>query len=144
MNMKTLQRLFGAKEKSESNICCSTNEFREKLKIERSRTHRNSHEFSLILLKLEPLQLNREKTDKLIRKIHSRIRDIDNIGWYDDHNIGIILPYTSSEGAKGFMNNIFQSLYELKENSEYTLYTYPPEKKQFQDGYAAVSAMNNN
>lgn len=133
MKMNTLQRLFGVKEKSERNICCSTDEFREKLKIERSRTHRNSHEFSLVLLKIEPLQLNQEKTEKLIRQIHSRMRDIDNIGWYDTHNIGIILPYTSSEGAKGFMSNIFHAVNGLKDDTEYTLYTYPPEKKQFQD-----------
>jgi len=134
--MNTFHRLFGVKVKPKNNVCCSESEFREKLKIERSRTHRNSHEFSLILLKLEPLQLGQEEINKMIQEIHSRLRDIDNMGWYDKHNIGIILPYTSANGAKGFVNNIIHSINELRQDAEYTLYTYPPEKKTIEDNQA--------
>jgi hypothetical protein len=134
--MKPLHRLFGVNEKFTSSICCSESEFREKLKIERSRTHRNSHEFSLILLKLEPLQLSQKKINMMLENIQSRIRDIDNIGWYDKQNIGIILPYTSAQGAKGFAKNIIHSLNDLKQDTEYTLYTYPPEKKTIEQNSA--------
>ncbi len=61
--MNPLHRLFGIKEKPLNYICCSESEFRKKLKIERSRTHRNSHEFSLIVLKLKPLKLNDKKRE---------------------------------------------------------------------------------
>jgi PleD family two-component response regulator len=131
--MKSLHRLFKGKEKTCNNICCSENEFREKLKIERSRTHRNSHEFSLILIKLGSLQLDQKKIKQMIQTIHSRIRDIDNIGWYDKKNIGIILPYTSAMGAEGFIKNIIHSINDLKKDTEYTLYTYPPEKKTVEE-----------
>lgn len=142
--MNTLNRLFGVKEKSKNNICCSESEFREKLKIERSRTHRNSHEFSLILLKLDLLQLDQSKINKMIQELHSRIRDIDNMGWYDKNSIGIILPYTSANGAKGFVNNIIHSVLELKQDTEYTLYTYPPEKKTIEDNQEqALSVIHN-
>jgi PleD family two-component response regulator len=140
--MKSLHRLFGVKEKNTNNICCSESEFREKLKIERSRTHRNAHEFSLILLKLEPLQLNRKKLNRMIQEIHNRIRDIDNMGWYDKHSIGIILPYTSAAGARGFVNNIIHSTNDLKQDTEYTLYTYPPEKKSIEENTAKTVLRN--
>lgn len=129
MKMKLLHRLFGIKEKSVNNICCSESEFREKLKIERSRTHRNSHEFSLVTFNLKSLQFNEEQTDQMIQKIYSRIRDIDTIGWYDKDKIGIILPYTAAKGANEFAKKIIDSIKENQEESKYSLITYPPEKK---------------
>ncbi|MBA4369008.1 MAG: hypothetical protein C0403_15370 [Desulfobacterium sp.] len=127
--MSPLHRLFGKKEKSLNNTCYSESEFRKKLKIERSRTHRNSHEFSLIVLRLKPLQLNDKTKEKMIQNIHSRIRDIDHIGWYDKNNIGIILPYTSTAGVEGFVRSILQSITDLKQDIKYLSYKYPPDKK---------------
>ena len=79
--IKRLSRLFGAKEGSTGGIY-SEQEFHRKLKIERSRTHRNGHEFSLVLFDLEELELPKRNINKVIEIIQKRTRDIDQIGWY--------------------------------------------------------------
>ena len=43
-----------------------------------------------------------------MQKIISRMRKIDEIGWYDPRRIGIILPYTSERGAQRFAENLCQ------------------------------------
>jgi len=129
MKMGSLHRMFELKDKSTNNICCSESEFRTKLKIERSRTHRNAHEFSLVTFNLKSLQFNKKQTDQMIQKIYYRIRDIDTIGWYDKDRIGVILPYTVAKGANEFAKKILDSIKESQKESSYTLITYPPEKK---------------
>lgn len=131
--MKLLHRLFGKEDESLNSICCSKAEFRSKLKIERSRTHRNSHEFSLVTFNLKTLELNKKQVRQMIKTIHSRIRDIDTLGWYDKENIGIILPYTTSQGAKEFSNSIIDFMNEYKQESQYSLITYPPENNKNDD-----------
>ncbi len=126
--MKRFNRLFGAKDKLTTNIC-SVEDFRKLLEIERGRTHRNGHEFSLVVLDLRQIELSQRRTIRMIQKFSSRIRNIDQVGWYDNQRIGFILPYTSSDGAKEFIKDIIHSINGLKNQPEYTLYTYPPEKK---------------
>ena len=126
--MKQLHRLFRSKKDSTLEIS-SEKIFHQKLKIERSRTHRNGHEFSVVIFDLEELQLSKKNVETMIKTIQSRIRDIDHMGWYDKNRIGVILPYTSAKGAKEFSNNIIKSIDDAKKESKYNLITYPPEKK---------------
>lgn len=111
-----------------SNICCSEEDFHQKLKIECKRSAYNEQEFSLILLKLNVNRSGQDKRiHKLLQKIHHRIRDIDIIGRYDSESIGVIMPYTSEKGAKGFLHKILGSFSELKNDVEFTLYKYCPD-----------------
>jgi len=126
--MKRFHRLFGAKKNSTSDIC-SEKKFHQKLKIERSRTHRNGHEFTLTVFDLEEFELSEKNIGRVIKIIKSRIRDIDQIGWYGKKRIGVILPYTSAKGAKDFSKNIINEINDVKKESNYTLITYPREKK---------------
>lgn len=126
--MKRLSRLFGAKKDTTCGLC-SERRFHQKLKVERSRTHRNGHEFSLVVFDLEELQLSQKNINRMIEIVHSRIRDIDQIGWYNKNKLGVILPYTSSKGANEFSKNIMTAVNDFKKQSKYTLITYPPEKK---------------
>jgi len=126
--MKQLHRLFRSKKDSTLEIS-SKNIFHQKLKIERSRTHRNGHEFSVVIFDLEELQLIKKNVETMIKTIQNRIRDIDHMGWYDKNRIGVILPYTSAKGAKEFSNNIIKCIDDAKKESKYNLITYPPENK---------------
>jgi PleD family two-component response regulator len=110
------------------NICRSEEEFHKKLEIECRRSVYNEQSFSLILLKMNSSQSDQEKIQKLIKKIHNRIRDIDIIGRYDTENIGVIMPYTSENGARGFLQKIMASIMELKKDVESTIYKYFPDK----------------
>ena len=127
--LNILNRLFRKTTMEPDSICCSESEFREKLKIERSRTHRNTHEFSLVTFDIKTLHFTNSQTEELIEKISSRIRNIDTIGWYDKDKIGVILPYTAAKGANSFAKNIIEAIREYEIESQYALITYPPEKK---------------
>jgi len=126
--MKRLSHLFGAKKDPAGSIC-SERQFHQKLKEERSRTHRNGHEFSLVVFDLEELQLSQKNISRMLEIIQKRIRDIDQLGWYNKNRLGVILPYTTSGGAKEFSKNIMADVQDFKKQSKYTLITYPPEKK---------------
>lgn len=110
------------------NICRSEEEFHQKLEIECKRSAYNEQAFSLILLKMNSTRYGQEKIQKLIWKIHNRIRDIDIIGRYDTENIGVIMPYTSENGARGLLQKIMTSIMELKKDVAYTIYQYFPDQ----------------
>lgn len=130
--MKRFHYLFRAKENYLVDIS-SENIFHQKLKIERSRTHRNGHVFSLVVFDLGELPLDTMKQNKVVQTISGRVRDIDYIGWYSQKKVGVILPYTSATGAKEFSKNIVCSINNVRKEVKYTLFTYPPEKKSEQN-----------
>ena len=126
--MRRLLHLFGTKENSTVDI--STKKiFCQQLKIERSRTHRNGHGFSVVVFNLRELRLKKKNVVRMIDTINSQIHDYDHIGWYGRKKIGVILPYTSSKEAKEFFKNIMDSFNNVRQASKYTLVTYPPEMK---------------
>ena len=125
--MKKLYRLFKP-DKIPTNDICSDKIFHQRLKVERSRTHRNGHAFTLIVFDIKNLQVNRDRRDRIIKTITNRTRDIDQVGWYDKKRIGAILPYTSAEDAKNFSKKIIDSINMLQKESKCTSITYPPKK----------------
>jgi PleD family two-component response regulator len=126
--MNRFYKFFRNNSPHAGNICRSEKEFHQKLEIECRRSAYNEQSFSLILLKMNSPQSGQEKIQKLIKKIHNRIRDIDIIGRYDTESIGVIMPYTSENGARGFLQKIMASIMELKKDVEYTIYKYFPDK----------------
>ncbi len=65
---------------------------------EKARSDRRDHDFSVIVIDIEKLN-NGKDFEYLVNFLGSRLRLIDEIGWYDENQVGIILPYTSSENA---------------------------------------------
>lgn len=120
--------MFGAKENSTVNISTKKT-FCQQLKIERSRTHRNGHGFVVVVFNLRKLRLKKKNVIRMIDTINSQINDYDHIGWYGRKKVGVILPYTSSKEAKDFFENIMDSFNNVRQESKYTLVTYPPERK---------------
>jgi hypothetical protein len=78
---------------------CSKEEFIRIIANERARAERNDHCFSLILFDTAAIGLNPGTIGPFTQKIRHRIRQVDQIGWYDRQRIGLILPYTSNVGA---------------------------------------------
>ncbi len=78
---------------------CSKEEFLRFIENERARAERNDHCFSLILLDTTAIGLKPNAIGQFVQRLTRRIRQIDQIGWYDSQRIGLILPYTSNAGA---------------------------------------------
>ena len=77
----------------------SEEEFIRIIENERARAERNDHCFSLILFDTAAIGLKPGTIGPFTQKIRHRIRQVDQIGWYDHQRIGLVLPYTSNVGA---------------------------------------------
>jgi hypothetical protein len=103
----------------------SKNKFYKIIERERERVNRNGHDVSLVLFDLDMFIGNAKEKKSLINKINLNIRSVDEIGWYDEHRFGVILPYTSSYGAREFSTRILQSLNLIMPDSFCAVFTYP-------------------
>ncbi len=110
--------------KKDSNGIHSEEEFRRIIDRERARADRTDHQFSLILLDLGFTDSNHNKNGRLLQKIFFRMRRIDEIGWYDPQRIGIILPYTSEQGAQKFAENLCELMDPSTAECIFNVYTY--------------------
>jgi len=85
--------------KNKASKICSEEEFIRIIENERARAERNDHCFSLILFDTAAIGLKPGTIGPFAQKIRHRIRQVDQIGWYDNQRIGLVLPYTSNVGA---------------------------------------------
>ena len=114
--------------KRESGELYSKEEFKPIIEKERARADRDDHEFSLVIFDMGSSHLKNNTIGHLIRKIKERVRCIDETGWYDDQQIGMILPYTSNKGATKLAENICESLDDSIPQPVCKVYTYPLDK----------------
>ena len=103
----------------------SAHEFRAILNRERARVNRNGHEFSLVVFDLDRVQPNSAYARWLTHVLSHRVRAIDEIGWFDDRCVGVVLPYTGPEGASKLVDDVRQRISARAFSPRYTVYTYP-------------------
>jgi len=107
-----------------ANGISSIAEFRRIIDRERARADRTNHQFSLIILDLGVSNGNHKANRILLQKIISRARKIDELGWYDKQRIGILLPYTSEQGAQKFAESLCEIFKPLTAQCVFKLYIY--------------------
>ncbi|MCP4745002.1 MAG: hypothetical protein GY874_02520 [Desulfobacteraceae bacterium] len=81
--------------------------FLELVELERDRAHRSNQQFSLIVMRV-----NENKTTaihELAHKILERVRRIDQVGWYANAHLGVLLPNTTNTGAQTIAKAIYDS-----------------------------------
>jgi lipopolysaccharide/colanic/teichoic acid biosynthesis glycosyltransferase len=61
----------------------------------------------------------------LIQSLRDRVRSTDEIGWFDDNRIGVLLPYTSRDGAQKFIDDIRRGTDTNALLQKYNIYSYP-------------------
>ena len=101
--------------------------FQETIKIERNRVNRNGGTFTIIVFDINGIADQSAFFSSLVECIAGRIRVSDKIGWYDHGRLGLILPETSTIGAK----KLVQDLYKHRLNGiprppvEFYIYPFP-------------------
>jgi len=103
----------------------SKEEFKRSIEKERARADRNNHILSLVIFDMGSSDQKNDTTVHLIRRIKDRVRCIDEVGWYDNQRIGIVLPYTSNKGAIRLTENICEFLDGSIPKTVCKVYTYP-------------------
>ncbi len=106
----------------------SVEEFREILQRERARTDRTGREFSLVGFDIE-CSFNPNDVDamaqSLVRLLKPRVRTTDEVGWFDKHRIGVVLPDTPTQGAWKLAKGVCQAISANAKPPFCTVYTYP-------------------
>ena len=125
---KKSKHFLNALKKRESGELYPKEEFKSIIEKERARADRDNHKLSLVIFDMGLSHPKNNPAVHLIRRIKDRVRCIDETGWYDDQQIGIILPYTSNKGATKLAENICESLDESIPKPVCTVYTYPLDK----------------
>ena len=69
--------------------------FQRAIAKERDRSDRSSQTYSLLILTLAIQSEVDARIVEAIKTIRDRIRTIDEIGWYAENQLGILLPLTS-------------------------------------------------
>jgi len=102
----------------------SRDEFREAMNRERAVCDRKKQEFSVVAFDLtssgEPHPFH-----KLVHVLSDRIRQTDDPGWLDRKRVGVLLPDTSSLGARTLARDVCRTIGRTAPN--YSIYTYPGE-----------------
>ena len=110
------------------NAICSAKEFRENINRECERADRYNQRYSLALFEVGTQNENSVEVRRLVRTLYSRFRNIDDLGWYSNQQIGVILPYTPAEGAWTLAEDVCALISSILEPPPFTIYTYPSEK----------------
>jgi lipopolysaccharide/colanic/teichoic acid biosynthesis glycosyltransferase len=112
----------------ELNAIYSAREFHERINNECALADRYNQRFSLALFEMGNQNENSVAVRRLVRTLYSRFRNIDELGWYSNRQIGVILPYTPAEGAWTLAENVCALISSILEPPPFTIYTYPSEK----------------
>ena len=102
-----------------------SNEFHSLMARERGRADRNGNIFSLIIFKMANLPPGISVQRRLLVSLGSRLRDIDEYGWYDDRHLGAIIPYASGQNAQRIAESICRDMSLPAGNETFIVYTYP-------------------
>ena len=112
------------------------NDFHTILKRERSCSDRNNHGFSLIVFDVGILEKHKILAKNLIDILTSRVRISDDVGWFDERRIGILLPDTSSKDA-GLLAKITCKKIAVIEPTPVcnicNIYTYPHQERYVEE-----------
>jgi GGDEF domain-containing protein len=103
----------------------SAKEFRAILERERARANRNGHKFSLLVFDLAGSEEDIARAQRLVNELKRRVRAIDEIGWFEERRMGIVLPYTAPDGAWKLAADICQMISTKALPPKYTVYTFP-------------------
>ncbi len=93
-----------------------------------ARADRNSHEVSFVFFEITDSHWGRSDINKFANMLAQRKRMTDELGWYDDKRICIILPDTSYENAKKLADSLCRSSGELTEYLHFKIVSYPSER----------------
>jgi hypothetical protein len=122
---------FKSSGNSSTDLLIGKEAFQQAIAKERYRSDRSNQKYSLLILSLAIKSDEDERIIQAIATVRKRIRAIDEIGWYEENQLGIILPFTTMEGADRLateINDIITAHLAPAECLACELFCYDPEK----------------
>ena len=102
-------------------------DFRRMIRMECARADRYQSQFSLALFEVGTSSENSILIRRLVRMLHNRFRNTDEIGWYSRRQIGIIMPFTPGEGAWKLAEHVCAVMSADNLQPAFTIFSYPSE-----------------
>ena len=122
---------FKSSANSATDLLIGKEAFQQAIAKERYRSDRSNHNYSLLILSLAIESAEDTRVGQAVATIRKRIRAIDEIGWYEENQLGIILPFTSMDGADRLGDEICGIITHYLDPAECLsceLFSYDPEK----------------
>lgn len=91
---------------------------------------RSGAPFSLVTFPGRGNALAAETASQLAGALKRRTRFTDDIGWFEDQRIGVILPDTDTNGAKCFADSVLGMLDLREPLTTYEVSTFPGNEKR--------------
>src|SRR3954469_12815447 len=109
---------------------------------ESARADRSGGEFALVLFRIRNRDRSSLSTVRLAKTLLGRIRATDDIGWYDEDHLGVLLPDTSATGGWRFADAVCGLASQRMHRPLCTVYSYPT--KWFTDDEAPTTPVLRN
>ena len=107
----------------ETVMVLSRDRFRFLLRRERVLSDREGSELSLVLFHSTNGGFPPKNYEEILQTFRPRIRSADEVGWFDDKCIGVLLPFTSRTGAERFARDIDKHMKTHGKSYAYSVYT---------------------
>jgi lipopolysaccharide/colanic/teichoic acid biosynthesis glycosyltransferase len=95
------------------------------IRRETSRADRSGREFSLVLFRIKRSKRHSVSTHRLIKTITARSRTTDEIGWFGDRHVCVVLPETPLAGAWVFADSVCDLAARRIPRPVAIVYSYP-------------------
>ncbi len=99
--------------------------FKRLLERERALADRSGESFSLLAISIEPAPARVEDLAALVEMLGREVRVSDEIGWFEEDKIGVILPQTPPSGARILAERLKRDISSILSGFDYSIYTYP-------------------
>jgi lipopolysaccharide/colanic/teichoic acid biosynthesis glycosyltransferase len=99
--------------------------FHALLRHERSRANRDGSEFSLAVFDISHIISSGRGMRQIVCVIRTKMRSIDEMGWLDERNVGVLLPVTNLTGGRKFAARVSESVTAAVGFIPWTVFTYP-------------------
>jgi lipopolysaccharide/colanic/teichoic acid biosynthesis glycosyltransferase len=103
----------------------SVEQFHAALERERARAERNGHRITLVLIQTNNQDLTRSGQPRLTDVLKGRLRVMDEAGWFDRSRLGVLMPYTTCEGAWHLVDDLCRLMDGELFRSDCRVYMYP-------------------
>jgi hypothetical protein len=107
---------------------------RESARVDR----RGAGVLSLVLFRVPQAERNTLSAVRLAKTILKRIRVTDDVGWFDDQHLGVLLPETPTTGAWRLAQEVCDVVAKRGPRPLCTMYTYSGEGQGVSTQTAAV------
>jgi lipopolysaccharide/colanic/teichoic acid biosynthesis glycosyltransferase len=92
---------------------------------ETARADRTGHEFSLVLFRVKSNVRFSVSSHRLVKTVMKRVRNTDEMGWFDEKHLCAVLPDTGAAGAWRFAEDVCDLVALRSPRPIFVVYTYP-------------------